>query len=83
MVDEHQTTNDPLVRRLRATAGGGQGGPLKTEAANEIERLRAAIWRAMMEIENDGAAMAYETLQYAWSPPKSLHDQIIEGLCRE
>lgn len=31
-----------LIRRLRATGGKGQGGPLKWEAADEIERLSAA-----------------------------------------
>lgn len=29
-----------IVERLRATGGKGQGGPLKAEAADEIERLR-------------------------------------------
>ena len=35
-----KTTID-LVRRLRATGGKGQGGQIKAEAADEIERLRA------------------------------------------
>jgi hypothetical protein len=41
-----QPTDDPaddLIRRLRATGGRGQGGRLKAEAADEIERLRAEI----------------------------------------
>ena len=33
---------------------------------NRVAVLRAAIWRAMMEIENDGANAAFETLQHAW-----------------
>ncbi len=34
---------DELVRRLRATGGKGQGGPIKAAAAKEIERLRLEI----------------------------------------
>jgi hypothetical protein len=34
--------------------------------SDQVAPLRAAIWRAMMEIENGGAAEAYETLRYAW-----------------
>lgn len=34
----------------------------------KIKQLRAAIWRAMMEIENDGADAAFETLQQALEP---------------
>jgi len=33
---------------------------------NRAAILRAAIWRAMMEIENDSANAAFETLQHAW-----------------
>jgi Lar family restriction alleviation protein len=38
---ENQTID--LMRRLRATGGKGQGGQIKAEAADEIERLRAQI----------------------------------------
>ncbi len=35
-----------IVQRLRATGGNGQGGQIKAEAADEIERLRAALLAA-------------------------------------
>jgi hypothetical protein len=39
-----------LLRRLRATGGKGQCGPLKAEAANEIERMRDAL-RCILEMK--------------------------------
>jgi len=36
-------TSTDIVQRLRATGGKGQSGPIRAEAADEIERLRSAL----------------------------------------
>lgn len=61
MTDQNQTTDSdlPTVAEVRGILEGY--GP-----SDPVAPLRAAIWRAMMEIENDGADQAYETLRYAW-----------------
>jgi len=54
------TDTRDVVKRLRATGGKGQGGKLKWEAADEIERLRlikdpvlaqvnAASWKGLAD----------------------------------
>lgn len=40
--------------------------PIPHGPVDWVSPLRAAIWRAMMEIENDGADEAYKTLQHAY-----------------
>lgn len=52
------TDRDPLG--LRDPLPWGEGD-------NRVAMLRAAVWRAIVEIENDGIDAAYETLLHAYN----------------
>ncbi len=47
-----------IVDRLRATGGNGQGGKIRAEAADEIERLRALLGKYQVGFETSTMVIA-------------------------